>query len=151
MKLISGQTYFVKRVFPALWFGILVVLSSMVLIAGDDPFRLFVIMIAIILGGVAYFLFKKNTWILVDEVYDGGDHLLCIKNGKEKKVIFSDIEYVSHIITRSPEKIKLHLMEDRGLGKVLTFILPLRSNRTSENPLVIDLKKRVDRAKTQDE
>src|SRR5215471_15585529 len=138
MRQLSSQlTFFYKRVFPILWFGIIAVvlgvLISITLAGGQFPLPSLII--PVLMAGFGYYLFKKLFFNLVDEVWDDGDALI-VKNGREEERIgFTDIMNVSYtVLVRRPS----------SFGKEISFLPPMRFLRILPNPLITELIERID-------
>ena len=83
MRLVSSKmTFFNKRVFPAIWFGFLLVFIGLSLFSGAG--RNATSLLPSVIGPAimivfGYFIMKKLVFDLVDEVWDNGDTLV-VKN-----------------------------------------------------------------------
>ena len=145
MKKISGNTFYFKKLFPALWFGFLAFFLISSIISGVESPMFFVV--PIVMSVMGFFLFKKLVWDLADEVYDKGDELLFKKGSKEQRVKLKDIINIDYTHMNSPERVVVHIRTAGRIGKELAFSLPIRFNPFSKNPLIRELIERVDRAK----
>lgn len=88
--------------------------------------------------------FKFTSWNLADEVIDEADALLFCKGSKRQKVYLKDILNI-HLIGR-PEQLCLQVRSEGEIGKRLTFMPPPNFNPLVENPVVKDLKARIELA-----
>lgn len=148
MKKISGSTFYFKKVFPTLWFGLLGIFFLGSLFATDGnaqalPFLLVPAMMAVF----GLFLFKRLVWDLADEVYDHGDSLEFHKGGKVQRVYLKDIINIDCSSMRSPERIVVNTRSEGPIGKELVFCPPMRLLTFTRNPLAQELIERVDAAR----
>lgn len=90
--------------------------------------------------------FKFTSWNLADEVIDEGDALLFCKGSKRQKVYLKDILNI-YLIGGRPEQLCLQVRSEGEIGKRLTFMPPYNFNPLVENPVVKDLKARIELAK----
>jgi len=147
MRQLSSQlTFFYKRVFPILWFGIIAVvlgvLISITLAGGQFPLPSLII--PVLMAGFGYYLFKKLFFNLVDEVWDDGDALI-VKNGREEERIgFTDIMNVSYTVLVNPPRVTVLLRRPSSFGKEISFLPPMRFLRILPNPLITELIERID-------
>jgi len=153
MKQISSKsTFFLKKVFPLLWFGILAFGLAINFLVGKHeklPPPAFIVPAIMIFFG--YWLMKRLVWDLADAVYDCGDSLL-VKNGPtETRVMLANIMNVSAQTFVNPPRITLRLRTPCALGNEISFspttsfsLQPFRKNAIAE-----DLILRVDQARTQ--
>jgi len=153
MKQISSKsTFFIKKVFPLLWFGLLAFIVVMIVFVGSPKElrpAVFIMPTAMALFG--YAMMKRLVWDLADAVYDGGDFLL-IKNGPtETRVMLANIMNVSAQTFVNPPRITLRLRTPCALGNEISFspttsfsLLPFKKSAIAE-----DLILRVDQARTQ--
>src|SRR5450432_334273 len=108
MKVISsGSTFFLKRVFPALWLGIIA--SALVVMIGTGaaqkvPAALVGPVFMLVLG---FFIFRKLLWDLADEVRDGGDFLVVRRGSIEERIALADISNVSMTQLVNPQRLSL--------------------------------------------
>ena len=147
MKQISSKaTFFQKRVFPSLWFGILtVVLVSIIIGRTKDqhiPWPL--VFVPLAMATVGYLMFKVLFFDLADEVHDRGDALLVRRKGKEVTLPLLNIINVSATVFQNPPRITLTLREPCELGKEIAFMPPHRWNMFKPSPVAADLIERID-------
>ena len=146
MTKISGSTFYFKKLFPALWFGFLVLfLLTASRASGGESIMFYIV--PVVMAAMGYGLFKKLVWDLADEVYDAGDRLIFRKGGQEQIVRLDEITNVDYAHMHSPERITLHLRSPGLLGKELVFNPPMRLNPFTRSTLVSDLIERVDKAR----
>ena len=150
MKISSGSIWFAKRVFPPIWFGFLglfAVFAAINATATEDWFFVVAPLLMVPFGVIAM---KKLVWTLVDEVYDGGDHLLVRNRGEEDRIPLSNIINVGAAVVGSSSPVTLRLAEPGKFGNEIAF-LPLGSSRLrpfAKNAIVEDLIVRVHQART---
>ena len=152
MRRISSQmTYFHKRIFPVIWFGILgvaaVVTGYLTMIERSGPPFPFLIL-PVFMGIFGYFIFKKIIFDLVDEVYDDGDFIVVKNNNKEIRIPLTNIRNISYSTMVNPQRITLSLRERTPFGQEVTFSPPIRVfGFWQKDALVDDLINRVDQAR----
>lgn len=147
MKKISGSTFYFKKLFPSVWFGILAFFLITSLFSGATSESFMFLVVPVFMAIFGFFFFKKLLWDLADEVYDEGESLLFRKGSKEQRVHLKDIINVSYAQMNSPERVVLQVRTDGEIGKELAFNPPMRFNPFSKNPIIVELIERVDRAK----
>jgi hypothetical protein len=152
-RISSGMTFFYKRIFPIIWFGFLVLLITVPLIAPligvstfDSPRDFFIVPVIMIFVG--YFFMKKLFFDLVDEVLDAGDALV-IRNGHlEERVALSDIMNVGYAQFMNPPRVTLSLRNPSKFGDRVSFCAPVSLMPSfSTNPIIDELIKRIDAAR----
>lgn len=112
MKISSKMTFYYKRILPVLWFGILgiifvtgVIYTFYPGIQNRPPVP--IVIFPIIMAVFGYFLAKHLYFDLVDEVYDGGDHLLVKNRNQEETVALSEISNISYANLQNPPRVTL--------------------------------------------
>lgn len=150
MRKISGSVFFLKKIFPFVWFGFLgffVVMNATVSQKPNGPpFLLF--LFPVLMGGVGFFIFRKFLFDLADEVYDCGTFLLVRLNKTEEKIFFSNIKNVNYTTYTNPQRITLSLRQAGLLGKEVSFMPPRRFRWIfNPDPLIEELIDRVDQAR----
>ena len=143
-------TFFHKRVFPFLWFGFLILLIAIPLVAGLRTGRypslpFLIIPIGMMIFG--YFLLKVLVFDLVDEAVDLGDALLIKNAGKEDRVMLSDIINVSYTRLTSPPRVTLSLRKPCLFGTEVSFCPPVPFIPFAKSPIIDPLIVRVDAAR----
>jgi hypothetical protein len=143
----SGQTFFIKRVFPAFWFLFLVLfigIDGFVGAGWKQPQFLMVPAIMVVFGAI---MFRKLVWDLADEVRDGGDYLLVRRGRIEERLPLEDVMNVSMSQFTNPRRLTLRLRTPGKLGDEVTFIpkSPFQLNPFARNPVAEKLIARVDR------
>jgi hypothetical protein len=152
MRRISSRMTFVnKRVFPTLWFGLLVLFMTVPLVlsivrnTAPPPWPAFIVPAILIVGG--YFLMRKLIFILADEVWDDGNALLIKNRGGVERVALSDIKTISYSPFANPPRVTLSLLRSTAFGDQITFNGPMRFMAFGGSPVIQDLIDRVDRAR----
>lgn len=154
MKRISSrQTFVFKRVFPALWLGLPLVMAVTGLVSflrgkatGDDVIGFVAMPVVMLVFGVV--LFRKLLWDLADDVSDGGSFLLVRRGGIEQKIPLSDVMNVS-MSHSNPPRLTLRLRKLWKFGDEMVFI-PQRKfslNPFARNDIAEDLMRRCDAAR----
>jgi hypothetical protein len=153
MRRISSQrTFFYKRVFPVLWFGVIATLMLVDLLASRRSHfeALPMLAVPVMMIIVGYALFRRLYSGLVDEVWDDGDALIAKNAGAEERVPLSNVMNIGYSMFTNPERITMTLREASPLGKEISFI-PLSAGFSfrwlSRNPIVDELIQRVDDAR----
>ncbi len=144
------------RLFPKLWFTILIVFTIAYLVQlagfinggkGEVGFLIMgaiVVPLMYVIGGK---VFKSLTANLVDEVQDNGDHLKVITQGIDSKILFSDIKNVSYNNNNNQPMIRLLVNADGGAREVA--FVPRHSPLSfgTINDLALSLIERAEKAK----
>ena len=95
----SKLTFYYKRIFPIIWFGLLVVFLVMAVLgitSTNDSFPAMPLIVPIVMAVVGYTFMKKLVFDLVDEVFDDGNALVVRNGGKEDRIALSNIVNVSY-------------------------------------------------------
>ncbi len=150
LKKISGRsTFFIKRLFPVLFFGFLILFAGTGLFGSRvrPPLAFFLAPLLMIPFG--YLLMRKLVWDLADEVWDGGDHLVVKFGGRSDTVPLSNIMNVSASTLVNPPRITLRLVNPGQFGQEISFSPPRNSmfNPFARNTVADDLIERVHRAR----
>jgi hypothetical protein len=147
MQRISRDTFFIKRIFPFMWFGFLAFFLFIGLATAEirrDP-EFFLVPIA--MGLFGYFFFKKMLWDLADEVLDEGDWLVVRIRREEERIPLSNIMNVSYANMMSPQRVTLTLRTPCRFGKEVSFASPQTWVPFGRSQVVDDLIERVDAAR----
>ena len=138
-KLTSRATFFQKKVFPVIWFGMLglFVCGALVTGAAERGLGVLFVLVPVSMAAVGYFIMKKFVFDLIDEVYDEGETLLFREGGKEVRVSLGDIKNVSYSPMMNPPRVTLSIRYTTELGDELSFsppasFIPFRKNRDIE-------------------
>ena len=151
MTLLSSKwTFFYKRIFPALFIGLLVLFIVVPLFTGAysgkfPPFPFIAVPIVMLI--IFYVVMKKLVFDLVDEVVDLGDALL-VKNGdREDRIALSNIININYTPLMNPPRVTLSLRNAGLFGKQVSFCAPVRFIPFATSPLIDSLIERVDAAR----
>ena len=151
MKTISSkQTFFIKKIFPAIWIGVVLFACISAILAGalrTSPVFLVGPIFMLVIGFV---VFRKFLWDLADEVRDGGDFLVVRRGSIEERVQLSDIMNIGMSQFTNPPRLSLRLRKPGKFGDEIVFSPPRASmwNPFARNPIAEDLMQRVDRARS---
>ena len=121
---LSSGTLLYKKGFPWLWAGGVVAVAANIawrLADGEpSPFHPWPYLVVCLVGGAITLMVASQ---LVDEVIDGGDHLLVRVGNQEERVLFTQIAAVREsLFMRQPHRIELVLTHPGKFGGVITFI-----------------------------
>lgn len=150
IRISSKTTFFYKKAFPVLWFGVLAVVVAIALASGaaiKDPLFL---VAPCLMAGIGFFLVKKLLGNLADEVYDCGDSLLIRNRGVDDRIALSNIMNVSASTNMNPPRITLRLVTPGKFGPEIAFtpVAKFSFNPLARNPVAEDLMVRVDQARS---
>lgn len=139
-KLSSSSTYWNKRVFPTIWFGIVGVgaLIAIPAVLWDSCSPMMLVIPCVMLG-FGYFVMKTFVFDLMDEVYLDGGQIIVRNRGEEDSFPVTNILNVDSSTMTNPERITLTLRKPCRFGDTLTFSPPKRWWPFSRNPLAIEL------------
>ena len=146
----STWTFFYKRVFPAIWFGFLVLFIGIAAFGSRAPKDVAIVPFRIVpLGAMAvgFFVMKKLVFDLVDEVWDDGDALVVKNGGSEERIALSEIKNVNYSMLVNPPRVTLALRRPTTFGEQIAFCAPLRLLPLTPSPVIADLVERIDRAR----
>jgi hypothetical protein len=146
------MTFFHKRVFPLIWFGILILGIARTLLQswfGESPPAtpppvLIVPALMLVFG---CFLMKILVFNLVDEVIDAGDALIVRNRGLEERIALTDIANVDYPPFAEPPRVTLSLRNPGTFGDRVTFLVSTSSPSFVANQIVDELTERVDAAR----
>src|SRR4029453_215517 len=130
-RLSSRITFFYKRVFPIVFFGLVLLFIAfwLVSLSGRSPGVPFLIALVLVLA-LFFFGMKKLVFYLVDgvrvagdvdEVREAGDALIIRNRGEEERVALSDIMNISYSPLVSPPRVTLSLGGPSIFGREGTF------------------------------
>jgi hypothetical protein len=148
----SGQTFFLKRIFPVIWLVMVVGIGSVMTFVGAanrqfDPVMLIGPVFMLVIFTILY---RKLIRDLADEVRDGGSFLVVRRGGVEDRVQLSNVMNVSMSQYTNPPRLSLRLRTPGKFGDEVVFVPKMprfQFNRFARNALAEDLIKRVDRAR----
>lgn len=152
-RISSRNTFFVKRVFPVLWFGGVALFLVTALGAGlhaKARAPLVVFVVPFLMFALGYWLMRRLIFDLADAVYDEGDALRVRFRDEEERIPLANIMNISYSGLTNPPRATLTLRQPGRFGREVTFS-PVQKVfgpllRTS-NPIVSDLIERVDAAR----
>jgi hypothetical protein len=151
VKRISSKATFIhKRVFPALWFGFLLIFLVVPILTGaraNSPPSLPFFIVPILMMVFGYFMMKKLVFDLVDEVWDDGDSLVVKNRGEEQRIALDDIKNVNYSPFMNPPRVVLSLRQPNVLGDQIAFCAPQRFIPFGRSPIIDELIDRIDAAR----
>jgi hypothetical protein len=150
-RISSRNTFFVKRLFPVLWIGILglfVVTAFTTARRGQSP-PLVIFIVPVVVFSVGFFVMRRLVFDLADEVYDEGDALRMRFGSEEERIPLANIINVSYSGMTNPPRVTLTLRTPCRFGREVTFSppRPFWGALWGNNPLVRELIERVDAAR----
>jgi hypothetical protein len=125
-RISSRNTFFLKRVFPVLWFG-MVVLSVAAGLAGARAGKAVpppVFIVPLLLFVIGYVIMRKLVLDLADEVFDEGDALRVRFGSEEERIALTDIINVGYTQFVNPPRITLTLRQPSRFGREVSFSPP---------------------------
>ncbi len=141
MRLISSElTWWQKRAFPAIWFGVLALITLIILasaINGVMPPEALVIPLV-----MAVFSYLLLTWLvfqLVDEVWIDGDDVVVRNRGEEDRFPIRNVVNVESTFLSNPEQIRLTVNPPSRFGKTIWFLAQRRWFAFGWHPAVREL------------
>lgn len=148
-KLSSASTFFYKKVFPAVWFGLIgiFILTGMFAGAGHHGPDIMIFVVPVFMAAVGYVIMKNLIFDLMDEVYDEGTSLLFKNNGKTVRVHLTDIKNVSYTVAINPPRVTISLRCKTEFGDELTFAPPASLIPFRKNQEIVALIDRIDKAR----
>ncbi len=152
MRLISSRwTFFYKRIFPAIWFGLMAVFIAISLFATgprlDQLTSALGVIAPLLMAVVGFVVMRMFIFDLVDEVWDDGTALIVKNGGQEQRIALSDIKNVNYSPFVSPPRTTLLLRHPAVFGSQVTFCAPVRFLPLTRSPAIDDLIERVDAAR----
>jgi hypothetical protein len=149
-QLSSRRAWFYKRVFPVLWFGVLGVVGTAMLVGGAALRHPEILIGPCVMAVIGFVLMKQMLWDLVDEVLDAGDYLIVRNGGEEDHVALSNIMNVSATTMMNPPRITLRLVTPGKFGPEITFspVVSFGFSLRRRNAVAEDLIERTYRART---
>ena len=146
----SKMTFFYKRVFPFIWFGVLLLLIAFGLftmsrggLASNVPFLIVPVLMAVF----GYRIMKKLVFNLADEVLDAGDALVVRSGGQEERIALSDIKNVNYSPYMSPPQVTLSVRRPTVFGDTIMFCAPVSMLPLRSSPIIAELVDRIDAAR----
>jgi hypothetical protein len=148
----SGQTFFIKRIFPVVWLGFVLLVSSSVIGAMihhqksiNPAFFVWMLLMSVI----PFVFFRKLLWNLADEVRDGGTFLVVRKGSVEDRVQLANVVNVNMSQFTNPKRLTLRLRTPGKFGDEIAFVPKspvFQFNAFARNAIAESLIQRVDRA-----
>lgn len=142
MKLISGPTFFYRRLFPVFFIMLVFVIGLIALTNFSFIHKFLYCVFCIILSALYYYLIYKKQK-LITAVYDVGDRLLFCGKDCEQYVLISDLISIDYSRVQFDERLIIRVKKSGCFGSVLSFNLPVRLSMAVANPIVIDLRERM--------
>ncbi len=156
-RISSGQTFFMKRIFPVIWLGFVgigVIVSGIAIFSDKGthghPAPLSFMLIPVLMLIIGFALFRKLLWDLADSVDDCRDYLLVRRGSIEERVVLTNVLNVSMTQFTNPPRLTLRLRKPGQLGDEIVFIPKspgLRLNPFKRNEIAERLILRVDQAR----
>jgi hypothetical protein len=151
-RISARNTLFYKRVFPALWIGVMVLGISLAVASGQRGHSVPrpALIVPVIALGIAWFVLRRLVSDLADEVWDEGDALRVRFGHDEERIALTDIVNIGYTVMINPARVTLTLRNPGRFGKEVTFS-PVRQGflgpLLKSSPLVTNLIERVDAAR----
>ncbi|MDB6075910.1 MAG: hypothetical protein JWO89_3550 [Verrucomicrobiaceae bacterium] len=156
-RISSPDTFFLRRVFPVIWFGLLALGLIQVCFMKLKPHQSPTLLLVALLGMAvfSYFVMRVTLSGLVNEVYDFGDTLLVKNGGIAVQIPLRNVSHITFCSSSKPDRITLELAVPCELGKKIAFIPTPKGRLSSYGAAITDsLKHRIgseraaDRVKT---
>ena len=150
MQISSNAIWFYKRVFPAVWFGLLAVMAIGAGLSASGLPDLFYVVAPLLIASFGFVTMKRQIWTLVDAVWDGGDYLIVKSRGEEDRIPLGNIINVGASTAPNSYQVTLRLADPGKFGSEITFV-PLGRSRLRpfvKNAVIEDLIIRVDQARS---
>jgi hypothetical protein len=145
----TKATFFYKRIFPFLWFGVLLLIIAFGLLSpsrGSQASNIPFLIVPVLMGVFGYRFMQKMVFGLADEVLDAGDALVVRNGGQEERISLSDIKNVNYSPYMSPPQVTLSLRRHTVFGDTVVFCGPVSLVPFSSSPVINDLIDRIDTA-----
>jgi hypothetical protein len=150
-KISSGQTFFMKRIFPAIWLGFLAVFLVTSAMSGAAKQHAPFLIMPLLMFVFGVVLFRKFVWDLADLVEDHGSYLLVRRSSVEERVALANVVNVSMGYNSRPPRLTLRLRQPGAFGDEIAFIpkSTFNFNPFARNEIAESLIRRVDALRTQ--
>jgi hypothetical protein len=94
---------------------------------------------AVLMAILGYWIMKKLLFGLADEVLDAGDALIVRSGGQEERISLSDIKNVGYSRYMNPPQVTLSLRRQTVFGDTIGFcarvsVVPFRSSPVHRRP-----------------
>jgi hypothetical protein len=146
-RISSRTTFWYKRIFPIVWFGLLALFIAGGVFANalNDRTQLvpFIVLPAV-MAVIGYVVMKKLVFDLIDEVWDDGAALIVRDRGREDRIALSNIMNVSYSPLINPPRVTLMLRQPSNFGAEISFSPPVRFVPFAKSPVIEDLILRID-------
>ena len=149
-RISSQQTFFLKRVFPAIWFGALGAICVGMLAefaSGRFQAPAFILLPPIAMIVFGYLIFRNLVFDLADLVIDAGDSLLVTRGKETVRVALTEIVNVDASPFSGPPRIVLTLRTPAGRKIAFAPKRPFTLNPFASIPIADELVERVERAR----
>jgi hypothetical protein len=151
-RISSRNTFFLKRILPLLFLGVLalgVLLPLLSAHASGRPVPYPVLAMPVVMGVIFFVVFKRLVFDLADEVIDEGEALRVRFGQDEERLPLANIMNVSYAGLSNPRRVTLTLRQPGRYGSEITFSpqLTLADSFARPPALVRDLIERVDAAR----
>lgn len=154
-RISSRMTAFHKRVFPPIWFGLLVIFMLIGLVTGRSQPMLLVPMVGVpaLLMVFGYLLMRFMIFDLMDEVWDNGSELIALNEGHAAHIPLRNIVNVNCSLITNPKRATLLLRNPCRWGTRITFspVWCFSMSTGLNSPVIDELIQRVDQARRETE
>jgi hypothetical protein len=152
VRVSSAWTAFYKRLFPFLWYGVLLLITVIQwnALQARREFLPLILVVPVVMALIGYFVMKIFIADLMDDVWDNGDELIVLNDGHVEHVPLKDIVNISYMGFTNPARATLSLRHPGRWGAKITFSPQRRFLSflsTADHPLIEDLIQRVDAAR----
>ncbi len=149
-RLSTDLTLFLKRVFPAGFFGFIALMAVLITMTEEGWDLLFFIVISSLLL-VGFVVYRRMLAGLVDAVYDYGDSLVVRNRGQVTRVALADVLRVEASENWNPPRITLVLSKPCSLGHEIAFcpLEPFRHVFDADKEIAQALRVHAQRARTE--
>lgn len=152
-RISSRGSIFYKRMLPAIWYGIVLVIAILLWEAmrHDPRIGLWIFLLPAFTAVLFHLLAKSLLADLVDEVWDDGDDLIVVNEGHVERLPLRNIVNISYSGYTNPKRATLTLRQPGRWGSKFGFI-PVRSSirilSLGTNTMIDELVQRVDKARS---
>ncbi len=145
-KISSNSTFMMKKVFPSMWFGFLILFVALTSITGVVKESIMLLIIPAFMAMLGYVLMKYLLWDAMDEVFDCGNYLVVKYKGREEIIQLSNIMNVNVSNQQRPPRVTLQLRVAGEFGKEVAFfpVTEFSFNPFRKNQLMEELIIRID-------
>lgn len=150
-RLSSADTVFYKRIFPVLWFGLLLVVGAIVWLQPGGPGKApprEILVVPPFMMVFGYVLMRRLVSDLVDEVWLDGDQVVVVQRGERTRIPLLQVMNVNATTMVNPPRVTLMLRQPSArLGEAVSFVPAGPRGFLSgfrPNPVAVDLIRRID-------